>query len=205
MGAGYSHTNRPDGTTLSGSVYNADHQNHIDNATPALFDDYSANVAQMGSIADPGEPGAEILPTSLAGEIERLRHQIKEIKEYLIGASITKWYESLTANQFVPFGNKLRFTLSNGLLFQTDIITVAGASGVGATNSLLFTFDQPYTQFVHLFGVPLVSGLGSTNSEDLEHTFSLAPFSLTQGQLKIFRMVGANDGTFGFRFFAIGK
>lgn len=86
MGANYSHTSRVG--SVSESEYNLDHQNHIDNGIPSILDDYSANVAEMQATADPGEVGTESLSTSLAGELERLRHLIKEI------TGKTEWYES---------------------------------------------------------------------------------------------------------------
>jgi len=77
MAAGYSHTTRSAGTTLTANIYNTDHQNHIDQ-TPATYDDFSATVAQMKSTADPGEVGTESQATALSGELERLRLILKE-------------------------------------------------------------------------------------------------------------------------------
>ena len=73
----YSHTTRATGTTLTASIYNTDHQNHVDNQTPQMTDDYSSNVAQMQSTVNPGGVGTESLATTLAGEVERLRYVIK--------------------------------------------------------------------------------------------------------------------------------
>jgi hypothetical protein len=88
MGALYSHTTRVDGTTLDATIYNGDHQNHIDNGVPDQQDDYSSSVAQMQTTTDPGEVGSESQATSLAGELERMRFMIKEI----IGGA--QWYAS---------------------------------------------------------------------------------------------------------------
>jgi hypothetical protein len=84
----YTHTSRSDGTTLSASIYNADHENHITNDIPGQMDDYSSTVTQMRSATDPGEDGTEVLPTSLAGELERIRWVLNEI----VGKSY--WYET---------------------------------------------------------------------------------------------------------------
>lgn len=92
MAALYSHTTRADGLILTAAIYNADHQNHIDNGVPAQFDDYSTNAAQMRTQTDPGESGSESLPTTLGGELERLRFAIAEIK------GTTYWYETATTN-----------------------------------------------------------------------------------------------------------
>lgn len=92
MSGNYSHTTRATGLTLSASIYNSDHVNHITNATPDGLDDYSANVTQMQSIADPGEVGTESLAVSLSGELNRLRFAIKEIK------GTGQWYETPALN-----------------------------------------------------------------------------------------------------------
>ena len=76
----YSHTTRSTGTTLTAAIYNTDHQNHIDNAVPEQIDDYSSSVGQMQTQTDPGEEGSESQATTLAGELERLRWVIKEMK-----------------------------------------------------------------------------------------------------------------------------
>lgn len=79
---------RVTGETITAAKYNADHQNHIDNEIPTMMDDYSASVGQMQSQTDPGEVGTESQPTSLAGELERLRYAINDAK------GTTQWYET---------------------------------------------------------------------------------------------------------------
>ena len=91
MPGNYTITSRSTGTVLTATIYNADHQNHVDNQTPQGTDDYSANASQMQSTADPGEVGSESLATSTAGELERLRFAIQEIKTFL-GATAAQWY-----------------------------------------------------------------------------------------------------------------
>lgn len=70
------------------SDLNAEFDNVLTNLTAANVDDYSANVSQMQTVADPGEVGSESLATSVAGEIARLRKLIAEI------TGKTHWYES---------------------------------------------------------------------------------------------------------------
>jgi hypothetical protein len=84
----YSHTTRANGTILTASIYNTDHQNHIDHNIPEDTDDYSASVSEMRTTTDPGEVGTESQAVSLAGELERLRFAIKEIK------GTDQWYET---------------------------------------------------------------------------------------------------------------
>lgn len=97
MAALYSHTTRADGITLTAAIYNADHQNHINNGVPSQLDDYSTNTTEMRTTTDPGEVSSESLATSMAGEFERLRFAIAEMKRNF-GDSTTQvpqWYSSL--------------------------------------------------------------------------------------------------------------
>ena len=82
----YSHTTRADGTTLTASIYNTDHQNHINNHVPDQMDDYSSTVAQMKTTTSPGGDGSESQATSLAGELERLRFVLQAMN------GNTQWY-----------------------------------------------------------------------------------------------------------------
>lgn len=84
----YSHITRSNGTILTASIYNTDHQNHIDNNIPTSADDYSSTVAQMQTVTDPGELSSESLATTLAGELERIRFAIKEMK------GTAQWYQT---------------------------------------------------------------------------------------------------------------
>lgn len=95
----YSHTTRADGTTLTAAIYNSDHQNHINNHVPDQMDDWSSSVAQMQTTTDPGEVASESQPTSLSGEIERIRHIIKEIHGGV------QWYSSPQFNLNSVQGN----------------------------------------------------------------------------------------------------
>jgi len=67
---------------------NAEFDNILNNLLPAQLDDYSVNTAQMQLTVDPGEVGTESAATTLAGEIERFRFALNEIK------GTTQWYES---------------------------------------------------------------------------------------------------------------
>ena len=99
MAALYTHTTRATGLTLTAAIYNADHQNHIDNGVPAQFDDYSVNVAQMQANTDPGEVGSESLAGNLADELERIRFTITELK------GTNQWYETANTTMNSAIGN----------------------------------------------------------------------------------------------------
>lgn len=108
MPALYSHTTRATGTVLTATIYNGDHQNHIDNGVPLQHDDYSSNAAQMQTTSDPGEAGSESLATTQAGEFERLRFILKEMK------NTVQWYTSVL-----------------GLLGYSRVIGLVGANNAG--------------------------------------------------------------------------
>lgn len=90
MGATFSRLKNWISEALSSTDLNAEIDNILNNLGPAGVDDYSTNAAQMRLTSDPGESGSESLATSLAGEIERLRFALKEIK----GSNVTYWYET---------------------------------------------------------------------------------------------------------------
>lgn len=87
----YAPNTRIVGENITAAKYMADHQVHADSQTTQLTEDYSATVSQMQSQVDAGEQGSESLPTNLAGELERLRFAIAELK------GKTYYYESALA------------------------------------------------------------------------------------------------------------
>jgi hypothetical protein len=89
----YTITTRTAGESIDATKYNADHQNHVDHNVPADINDYSNDTTQMRSAVDPGLVGAEVLATTLAGELERVRFVLKAF----IGG--TWWYD--LANRFL--------------------------------------------------------------------------------------------------------
>lgn len=76
------------GQLITASLWNGMELNIINNGLiPAGIDDYSANDTEMQTMTDPYPAGATSRPTSLQGEMERLRFQFDNI----IGK--TYWYE----------------------------------------------------------------------------------------------------------------
>jgi hypothetical protein len=140
MAALYSHTTRSTGTTLTAAIYNADHQNHIDNGIPAQLDDYSSSVSQMQSTTDPGEVGTESQPTSLAGELERLRFAIKEAKA-VGGSTPAQWYTTPVA-AWSTGDVKVTFktTADSGWVLMNDG-TIGNAASGGTTRANADTVD----------------------------------------------------------------
>lgn len=76
------------------SDLNAEFDNLLLAMQPLLIDDYSTNATQMRVMTDAGEVGTESLATTLAGEIARLRFEIKEIK----GGEVDYWYEATSTS-----------------------------------------------------------------------------------------------------------
>lgn len=66
---------------------------NISAANPGAIDDYSSSLAQMRIQTDPGEVGTEALATTLAGELERLRYAVYDVKHSL-DAGVAYWYET---------------------------------------------------------------------------------------------------------------
>lgn len=133
MPALYTHTTRANGTVLTAAIYNADHQNHIDNGIPASLDDYSISTTQMQSTVDPGEAGSESLATSLAGEIERLRFAIADAKKHLNGGSIPQWYSTPSGAYSGTTGSFSGAVTVGGTLTASSTLAVTGAATVGGS------------------------------------------------------------------------
>lgn len=163
----YNHTTRNAGTVLTAAIYNADHQKHIDNATPQMHDDYSVDVAQMRLQADPGEVGTESLATNTAGELERLRFAIREIK------GTTHWYQSPQFSMIglIPTGTLMLFQQTaapTGWTKQTThnnkaLRVVSGTASSGGAN--------PFTS---IFGAGKLTGGTAINGNQMpSHTHTV--------------------------------
>lgn len=123
-----------DGDILSAADYVADHQQHIDNQTPQGTDDYSANVTQMRTITNPGTVSGESLATSLAGELERLRFVLKDIKTKINGSAVLQWYDTAYAVS-IPNGTVTTAKLANGATFVQYLQGTSSGSGAITTPS----------------------------------------------------------------------
>lgn len=75
---------------LSHADLNAEIDNILNNLGPQGVGGYSATAAQMKITTAPGSTNSESLATSLAGELERIRYVLKDMK----GANATNWYDS---------------------------------------------------------------------------------------------------------------
>lgn len=153
----YTHTTRADGLILSADIYNADHQNHIDNLVPAMIDDYSTSTAQMQTQTDPGETGSESLATSLAGELERIRYRLAEIS----GMALWNQTGSGIRAQSLATASLPTAATAGRLAYQND-----GARGLYVDQSGKWTPVAPFVN-AHLYGV---KGDGTTNDTSAINT-----------------------------------
>lgn len=125
MGANYSIPFRPDGTNVDSSIYMGDHNIHIAQ-TPKTYDDHSADLTEFRAQTTPGDAGAESLPSSLAGEIERLRYKIA----------------SLTGEQYWGDSTQQNALQQNNIIWNpTGTIAQAGSSFAGITGLAQKIFD----------------------------------------------------------------
>lgn len=182
MPGNYTHTTRATGTTLTAAIYNADHVNHITYNTPAGLDDYSSTVSEMQVQTDPGEVGSESQATSTAGELERLRYAIAEMK----GTSY--WYESPNGALSDPSGNHILYNTS----FE---IWQSGTSLTDAASAAVLTDGWCYyrsgagrgTIAQETSVVPTVANVGSLVRASLGFTVTTADNSIAAGDYYIIR------------------
>lgn len=139
---------------VTASDLNAEFDNILNNLTAANVDDFSANVSQMQSVADPGEVGTESLATSVAGEIQRLRKLIAEI------TGEDEWYESpvasiislansigtgLTANRIVSGAVRSAGTNEMPIFLKAAGTTTAVSVQGSTTNFIYYVNGVEYT------------------------------------------------------------
>jgi hypothetical protein len=105
------------GEEIVAEKINQINQIHVDNNVPDSIDDLSTDINQMRSIEDPGNDGSESLATNLAGEIRRLRNEIKALKSFVSDPDPQYWYSDLNPS------NAAWLTLQpNLLLFDNGVV-----------------------------------------------------------------------------------
>lgn len=104
----YTITTRAPGTIITALIYNHDHQVHVDGRTATKMQSYGASVAQFNLTEDPFPGSVESLPTTLAGELSRLRFDIAAMASSLSGGVAVNWYVSLAAPGFATIGARIR-------------------------------------------------------------------------------------------------
>ena len=134
MPGNYSVPTRAAGSILTATIYNSDHGLHVTYNTPGGCDDASASVAAMQATADPGEVGTESLPTDLLGELQRIRHVLKEI------SGKTQWYETPSTNLGTLFSKGADIALASTLVPVGDFafadVTGSGINVLGINTEI---------------------------------------------------------------------
>jgi len=145
----YTITTRASGTILTAVIYNADHQNHVNNADALHSGGYSDNVPLMQAIASPGDIGSEILANSTADELKHIRFILMALK------GTTQWYENPSGKAAVSAGPLI---LQGAWDANTN--TPHLTSGVGTTN---------FAYFVNVPGNTNLDGISTWNLGDLAY------------------------------------
>lgn len=177
-GGNYSITTRATGTILTASIYNSDHQNHVDNNSPQGVGGYSDNVAQMQVQTSPGGLASETLAGSIAGELERLRFVLSR----LVGKNF--WYEApnIDLNSIIPtFAGKNKIINgdmrvdqrnSGNAITPTSSAFTVDRWGAGIPQASKLTFQQ-VSSFVGGFKSSLKASVASQYSPIAGDTFTL--------------------------------
>ena len=132
------------GETLTAADLNAEFDNLLTNLTPTGVDDTSSTTAAMQAVADPYPAGVLSQPTSLQGEIQRLRYMIKALS----GQSY--WYIHPPSSLAIISGNGANIasaatvdlsTATGGFIHitgNTGPITSFGTVAAGGEYTLVF-------------------------------------------------------------------
>src|SRR5712691_3769002 len=89
----------------------------VQNLTPTCMDDYAVDLVQFKLATDPYPSGVPDLPTSLAGELERIRFVLKKMFGF------SQWY---TNTEPINFPNSVGTLTVDGNLTITNASTVTG-------------------------------------------------------------------------------
>lgn len=176
---------------LTQADLDAEFNNILNNFTPAGMDDYSASVAQMKLQTSPGSPATESLAVSFAGEIERIRFVLAQIKGTPFWYSpinnsldtINDALETALAPNRIESG-KMRADSSQPIFLRPNgaALTVAV---MGATTPLVAVIDDAVINVTtDLVSSALVAAPAANNTalvndagvDDSEHTKFLGEF-----------------------------
>lgn len=175
MGANFSRIKTWIAEILTPGDLNAEFDNIINNLTPSGVDDYSTNLAQMQSTADPYPGGVESLATSSAGEMERIRYVIKQI------TGKSQWYidpDTDLATHYAAtaihgatgavVGTTNTQTLTNKTLTAPKIVTTGYIADDGGDKYLEFVEGTTPVNWIRITSAnttvgPSISAQGETN------------------------------------------
>lgn len=132
----------PNGS-LTATNYNAEFQNvYLNVGKPENIDDYCENVVEMQIQTDPGEVGSESQPTTLAGELERIRFAIKEVKQK-IDPTVLYWYQTPGNLNLGGVANTDTFTIyAQNDAFTQTVLTLKSDTVAGTAYKFLECFSD---------------------------------------------------------------
>lgn len=104
------------------------------NSTFQCLDDYSSNAAQMNTGTDPNSSGSASLPTTGAGELERLRYVLKHVTGW------TQWWTHYENMNLGDRGLRLHRTLATG---YQEWFRIEGHTASAATRFHLMSLSIP--------------------------------------------------------------
>ena len=116
------------GQIITALLWNNEYGNIYTNFVPAGMDDYSANDSQMQTATDPYPGGATSRPTSLQGEIERLRYILAQI------TGKTYWYVDVDVD-IATFKTRFDAHTHDGTANQGPQITSSGLASNAVTTA----------------------------------------------------------------------
>lgn len=128
------------GEILTHTDLNAEFNQIYNNLTPAGVDDMSANAAAMQANTDPFPASSESLPTSAAGEIERIRYQLKT------QFGLTQWYHDTTTPYETFLATISGYRRPN--LIYVSATTVDVENNTGTSNQTKIVFPDGTTRSV---------------------------------------------------------
>lgn len=153
------------GQLITASLWNNEYTNLFNNFIPAGMDDYSSTDLEMQTQTDPFPGGSTSRPTSLQGEIERIRYQFFNI------LGTTYWYQDPAATianintrlttvetSYLPAGTVSIFYQAAAPTGWTQLTTqndkalrvVSGSGGVsGGTHVLSTSLSHSHTVNSH--------------------------------------------------------
>lgn len=191
------------GNTITAANYNGEFDNILTNLTPAGIDDMSGNTTAYRDTVDPGESGSESLPTSLEGEILRLRKLIVEI------TGKTYWYQSpatnlgaatigpgsSTDNAVVRFDGTGGKTFQNSGVIVDDSNNVTGVAALSASGAITISGTSGHSvtaEFANEIGDEMTSTGANAVAEARTRTTGT---TVGVGGVAISTAMGAADST----------
>lgn len=197
MGATFSRVKTWTTETLTDSDLNGEFDNILNNLTPAGIDDESAADAAMQATTDPYPAAAISKPTSLQGELQRLRYLIKQI------TGEAQWYidpDNTIATLHADL-ETAKTDITNALVL--DPTPDADVSTSGPTTTLTAAANLAFGDFCYMDSAGKMAK-GDADAIASSGVFAMAAATISQDAAGVFALPGSfirkdawNWGTLG--------